>query len=287
MKKILITGKNSYIGSSFCKWLSNWTDSYVVEELDMLDAKWREKDFSSYDIIFHVAGIAHKKKVANEIYDKVNYELAVAVAKKAVDENVSHFIFMSSGAVYSQNDKKHKIIVVDENTELTPNTPYGISKMKAEKEIQLVCKGSRTHLAILRPPMIYGYQAKGNYSTLSKFAKKTVVFPNVKNQRSMIFIDNFCEFVRLLIDEECEGIFLPQNKEYVNTTELVKYIAELNERKIITTSVFNIFINLIGRYFNIINKVFGSYYYSVDTEYFDGRYQIVDFKNSILKSENL
>lgn len=62
MKKILITGANSYIGTSFEKWLSQWLDDYKVDTFDMIDGTWKEKDFSQYDTVFHVAGIVHIKE---------------------------------------------------------------------------------------------------------------------------------------------------------------------------------------------------------------------------------
>jgi len=62
MEKILITGANSYIGTSFEKWLSKYPDKYSIDTIDMIDGVWRKKDFSSYDVVFHVAGIAHIKE---------------------------------------------------------------------------------------------------------------------------------------------------------------------------------------------------------------------------------
>ena len=62
MKRILITGANSYIGTSFEKWLQQWPDKYYVNTIDMIDGSWRQKSFTGYDVVFHVAGIAHVKE---------------------------------------------------------------------------------------------------------------------------------------------------------------------------------------------------------------------------------
>src|SRR5690554_6259245 len=74
MKNILITGKNSYIGTSLENWLMRELDKYKVDTVDMKDGSWKEKDFGSYDVVFHVAGIAHIKETNDnqDLYYKVN-----------------------------------------------------------------------------------------------------------------------------------------------------------------------------------------------------------------------
>ena len=94
MKKILITGQGSYIGESFKNYvLNNYTD-YTIETVDMLTDKWKETDFSGYDAVFHVAGIAHIKETKENasLYYKVNCDLAYEVANKAKNEITCFFI---------------------------------------------------------------------------------------------------------------------------------------------------------------------------------------------------
>ena len=190
MKRVLITGKNSYIGGSVKLWLEKMPNEYQVDEMDVKNDAWREKDFKSYNCIIHVAGIAHRKHVSDEMYMEINYELAVNILTKAIDDGVGQFIFMSSGAVYSQSDKKHGYIVIDENSPMQPSTMYGKSKMLAEKDMYKIARDSSLKLAILRPPTVYGYKAKGNYRLLSAMAQRTFLFPKVNNKRSMIYIEN-------------------------------------------------------------------------------------------------
>ena len=88
MKKILITGANSYIGVSFENYLKNFPNAYQVDTVDMIDGSWREKSFSGYDVVYHVAGIAHSDngKISEEkkkLYYAVNTDLTVETAKKA------------------------------------------------------------------------------------------------------------------------------------------------------------------------------------------------------------
>ena len=73
MKKVLITGKNSYIGNALENWLAKEPENYQVESIDMKDGSWKERDFSSYDVVFHVAGIAHIKETIDnqDLYYKV------------------------------------------------------------------------------------------------------------------------------------------------------------------------------------------------------------------------
>ena len=83
MKRVLITGANSYVGTNVEKWLMKEPDKYYVETLDMKDPNWREFDFSKFDVVFHVAGIAHvsKKKSLKELYYKVNTNITVKTDK--------------------------------------------------------------------------------------------------------------------------------------------------------------------------------------------------------------
>ena len=229
MKKILITGANSYIGVSVEQHLSQWPKDYLVDTVDMVDGSWREKDFRGYDAVLHVAGLVHQPKSKNdpdqaERYDRINHLLAVETARKAKDEGVRQFLFMSSASVYGLSAPVGKVVMITEDTLLNPTDNYGISKKRAEEDLALL-RDENFRLAVLRPPMIYGKGCKGNYQTMAKLAKKLPVFPWVDNQRSMLYMENLAEFIRLLIEDGADGIFCPQNNEYVNTSDMVSLIA--------------------------------------------------------------
>jgi len=199
MKKILITGANSYIGTSLEKWLEQYPEKYSVDTIDMKDKRWKEKSFTGYDVVFHVAGIAHisTDPKMEDLYYKVNRDLAIVTAKKAKKEGVKQFIFMSSIIVYGDSSSDKRII--DRNTIPKPSNFYGDSKLQAEKGIKPL-ESDEFKIVILRPPMIYGKDSKGNYPKLAKAAKKLPIFPDIDNQRSMLHIDNLCEFIKLMID---------------------------------------------------------------------------------------
>lgn len=278
MKKILITGSNSYIGTSFEKWLGQWPEDYSVETVDMIDGTWREKDFSVYDVVFHVAGIVHIKETKENVglYYKVNCDLVYEVAQKAKGDGVRQFIFLSSMSVYGIDNG-----VIGKYTSLNPKSNYGKSKQQAEEMIAPL-EEATFKIAILRPPMIYGKGCKGNYPRLAKIAIKLPVFPDVKNKRSMIYIDNLCEFVRLLIDECRSGLFLPQNKEYVCTSEMVKLIAEVHGKKMMMTKLFNPLLRLLE--IGTVNKVFGDLVYEKSLSLNEG-YETVSIEASIKMTE--
>lgn len=263
MKKILITGKGSYIGTSFEKYLNdNYPDEYEVDTLDMLDPAWIEISFSEYDSIFHVAGIAHSDsgKISEEkakLYYSVNTELTAEVAKKAKLDGARQIIFMSSAIVYGESAPigKEKLITVD--TAPAPLNAYGDSKLQAEKRI-LPLSDEKFRVAVLRPPMIYGKGSRGNYPILAKLARRLPFFPRVKNSRSMLYVEHLCEFVRLAVENSEDGIFHPQNREYSNTSELVGMIAASHGKKIALLRGFGPILKLFSLFTGLVNKAFGS-----------------------------
>lgn len=257
MKKILITGANSYVGTSFEKWLSKWPDKYHVDTIDMKERSWRAKSFKDYDVVFHVAGIAHRKETkenAHEYYE-VNRDLAVETARKAKNEGVAQFILMSTMGVYGMLTG-----VIKKDTVLNPKTHYGKSKLQAEEQVQKL-SDDNFRVVILRPPMIYGRNCMGNYQKLAKLARVTLVFPDIKNKRSMIYIDNLSEFIRDVIDKQSRGIYCPQNGEYVCTSHLVREIANCHGHKIYMTRLFSSVLELMICHNSQISKVFGNLCY--------------------------
>lgn len=279
MKRVLITGKNSYIGTSLENWLMREPDKYKVDTVDMKDRSWKEKDFSLYDVVFHVAGIAHIKETSDNqnLYYKVNRDLAYETAQKAKQDGVEQFIFLSSMSVYGIEQG-----VIDKNTPLTPNSAYGKSKIEAEKLINKLQDDSFT-VATLRPPMVYGKGCRGNYPRLVGLAFKTPIFPKVDNKRSMIYIDNLSEFVKRLIDNRSGGLFFPQNADYVNTSEMVRIIAEVHGKRVVMTKLFNPLLRLLN--VSTVNKVFGDLVYDMSMSNYVSDYRVCGFRESIKKTE--
>lgn len=280
MKHILITGANSYIGTSFEKWLEASEGDYQIDTLNMIDPKWRQFDFSPYDAIFHVAAIVHKneKNMDPTLYDKVNRDLPIELAGLAKAAGVKQFVFLSSMSVYGNKEE-----VITKETKENPSTYYGKSKLAAEKGLMQL-ESADFKVLMMRPPMVYGPKATGNYTRLSKLSRITPIFPNIANQRSMIYIDNLLEFVRKAIDTNLSGLHFPQNKEYVTTSQLVKTIRDVNGKNTLLTAIFNPIIKPLSNV-SQFNKLFGNLVYAkeLSTEVFD--YQVADFHESVRKSE--
>ena len=289
MKKILITGANSYIGMSFERYMAQWPEQYQVDTVDMVDGSWSERSFAGYDAVFHVAGIAHSDtgNVSEErkaLYYKVNTDLTVETAKKAKAEGVGQFIFMSSAIVYGDSAPIGQQKVITADTPLAPANFYGDSKVQAEKGI-LPLNDDDFHVVVLRPPMIYGPGSKGNYPVLSKLAQKLPVFPKVANQRSMLYIGNLAEFVRLMIENREQGIFWPQNSEYSNTTVLVRLIANAQGKNILIVPGLGWALKLLGHATGLVNKAFGSLSYDMELSRYREDYRKYSLAESIELTE--
>ena len=289
MKKILITGANSYIGTSFSDYLAQWPEEYRVDTLDMLDESWRQADFSDYDSVFHVAGIAHAdtgsiSEAQRELYYRVNTDLTIETAAKAKADGAKQFIFMSSAIVYGSSAGLGKSKHITRDTPVSPANCYGDSKVKAEEGI-LPLNGDGFRVVVLRPPMIYGPGSKGNYPVLARLAGALPVFPKVENQRSMLYITNLMEFVRLMIVHEEQGIFWPQNDEYTNTTRMAQLIAATHGKKLVAVPGFTWALKLLGCATGLVNKAFGSLTYDQSISEYKENYRIVNFEDSIRETE--
>ncbi|MBS6115835.1 NAD-dependent epimerase/dehydratase family protein [Thomasclavelia spiroformis] len=292
MKKILITGANSYIGTSFEKYIyENYPDGYQIDTLDMMDSNWKEYDFSGYDSIFHVAGIAHVDvgnvpKETERLYYQVNCDLAYETALKAKKSEVKQFIYMSSIIVYGESAPYGKTKIITKDTKPKPANFYGDSKLQAEIKLSPLQDDS-FNLVIIRPPMIYGKGSKGNYPMLSKLAKKLPVFPKINNQRSMLYVENLCEFVRLVISKNDQGIYYPQNSEYASTTAIVKTVnPEIRISGILNPGVF-ISSKVPGKISGLCNKAFGNLVYEKSMSQYSENYCRYDLKESIWRTEGL
>ena len=294
MKKVLITGANSYIGVSFENYVKeHYSDELDIDTVDMIDGTWREKDFSHYDVVFHVAGLAHADvgNVSEETkkrYYAINTNLAIETAEKAKADGVGQFVFMSSSIIYGESAPYGKRKIITEETIPAPANFYGDSKWQADKGVRKLASDKFT-VTVLRPPMIYGKGSKGNYPKLAKLAKILPIFPDVDNERSMLYIENLCEFLSQVMIRGCGGVFWPQNAEYSNTKEIVRKIAKISGHKILISSTLNFLITLAlhmpGKVKKLVNKALGNMSYDRKMSKYDFDYQVVTLEESIKKTE--
>lgn len=290
MKRVLVTGRNSYIGTAFIQYAeARYPGAFLTDTVSMRDGSWRELDFSAYDTVFHVAGIAHadighaSEEIKRQYYE-VNTDLTLETAARAKAAGVRQFVFMSSMIVYG--GREH----VTEDTIPEPANFYGDSKWKADCGVRELADDT-FQVAVLRPPMIYGRGSRGNYPVLAKMAKKLPVFPRIKNRRSMLYIENLCEFLCRIMLEGQGGIFFPRNAETVSTSDLVKEIAECCGHRIWVTSLLTpaaiLGKHMPGKIGDMCRKAFGSSWYETEPGEADRDYRVADFRESVRRTEGM
>lgn len=282
MKNILITGAGSYVGESVRKYmLSTTPGEFVIDAVDTMNDAWKKADYTKYDVVFHVAGIAHVNAdpKMEPLYYKVNRDLTIEVAKHAKECGVKQFIFMSSQIVFHESQSL-KSEVITKDTKPNPNGFYGDSKLQAEIGLHEL-ESDNFKVCILRPCMIYGPNAKGNFPRLAKLATKVPVFPCWHNKRSMLYIDNLAEFVKQAVLHELSGTFYPQNREQADTVEIIRFFAKAAGHKVWITRLFNPFVWLGSFVLQPINKMFATYYYDPQMSKMDFDYQLVSFEESL------
>ena len=269
--------------------MKKWPDKYQVDTVDMIGDGWMKYDFSGYDTVYHVAGIAHSDngKISKEkakLYYEVNTKLTIWTAMKAKKSGVKQFIFMSSAIVYGDSASIGKKRIITKDTPVSPANCYGDSKVRAERGLKKL-EDENFKVVILRPPMIYGKGSKGNYPLMSKLAQKLPVFPYVDNCRSMLYIENLMEFVRLMIENEEQGTFWPQNAEYSNTSELVRMIGRVHGKRIVLLRGCTIPLKIVGLGTGLVDKAFGNLAYDQKISKYKEAYRKYSLKKSIEETE--
>lgn len=281
MKDILITGAGSYVGESVRSYILAKDSQYQIDAVDTMGDNWKKADYSKYDVVYHVAGIAHVNAdpKMEPLYYKVNRDLTIEVAKHAKAAGVKQFIFMSSQIVFHESQSL-KSEVLTKGTKPNPNGFYGDSKLQAENGLHEL-ESDDFKVCILRPCMIYGPNAKGNFPRLAKLACKTPIFPCWHNKRSMLYIDNLAEFVYQAIERQLSGTFYPQNRELADTVEIIRFFTKETGHKVWITRLFNPFVWLGSFVLQPINKMFATYYYDSEMSKMDFDYQLVSFEESL------
>ncbi len=289
VKNVLITGADSFVGAYVQSYLERWPKKYRVQTVGTVNGEWKEQNMSAFDTVFHVAGLAHSDtgRVTEEIrkkYYAVNTVLASAVAKKAKSEGVKQFIFMSSSIVYGNPAPVGKQKIIRRDTPCSPANFYGNSKVQAEKRL-LTLADNGFGVVLLRCPMIYGRGCRGNFPVLERLALKLSLFPETGNKRSMLYVGNLAEFVRLMIENEESGIFWPCNKEQAGTGELVRLIAACNGKKVALVPGFGPALKLLSHFTGYVDKAFGSLVYEEHLGDYRKEYRLYTLEQSIKETQ--
>lgn len=281
-----ILGTHSYICNSFIDYIAN--KNICIEQINCRDNGWKLHSFSNLDSVICPIGIAHVSTDPSmeTMYYKINRDLPFEIACKAKQEGVKHFIFFSSMIVYGKDKPIGEEYIIDSVTEPYPENFYGKSKLEAEK-LLLDLSDENFKVSILRLPMVYGPKCKGNFPKLLKMAEKLPILPSIENKRSMIYIENLCEYILQCLLHPQTGIFYPQNTEYVSTLQVIKTASKFLNKKKIYISLFNPILKLLSKKIDVLNRIFGKKIYDKSLSPDLNTYNLVDFETSIKRTLEL
>ena len=279
MIRVLITGKNSYIGNKTENWLTS-KKLYQITKISLRDDSWKQFSFEQYDVILHVAGIAHanSKNRSFDLYDSINHQLTKEVALKAKESGVKHFIFLSSMIIYQSKQSP-----INQKTLPKPKGAYAISKLNAEHALNQLMDES-FKVTILRPSMVYGPESKGNFPRLVNYVDKFSIFPKFYNLRSFLYIDHLTEAIHQVIQTETYGVLHLADSEARSTADLVFQIGSSLNNKVKLTKLFNPVIYILRPIMTVMNKLFGDFYYDNSLIQHSFHYHRLSFEDSIENS---
>ncbi|WP_204127006.1 NAD-dependent epimerase/dehydratase family protein [Pseudomonas ogarae] len=245
--KVLITGANGFLGRNLVSALLGTTDfdlvgavrgegrvvssreTYVSVGDISFDTEWHSA-LSGVDVVIHLAARAH---VLNESFRnplcefrRVNVGGAVSLAKQSLEHRVKRFIFISSIGV---NGAVTTSASVNEDSPYLPHADYAASKMEAEGELRAIAQNSSMELVIIRPPLVYSFDAPGNFSRLLKAVDVGLPLPlgAIRNARSIIALENLTDFIKICVSSEAAGneLFLVSDGKDFSTPDIIRMIA--------------------------------------------------------------
>lgn len=241
---ILITGATGFLGSALCtNLLENNIDfrPVVRSESSKLDNSLLVTDINKntdwdlseldIDIVVHTAARVHVMNDASDDpqseFDKINLYGTLKLAQDCIKNKVKRFIFISSIKVNGESTAQKPF---SERDKPSPKDPYGKSKYKAEVELKKLCESSEMDLVIIRPPLVYGPNVKGNFSLLIKAVRWRVPFPfmNIANNRSLVSVYNLVDFITCCISHPIplNNTFLIADDEDVSIGCLINEIGK-------------------------------------------------------------
>lgn len=267
MRKILLTGTTGFIGKELCQSIielqefelckivrnknANNGDSFIVGEFNS------DTDFSpaleGVNVVMHLAAVAHSNYSspldAVKSYKSCNVDATLTLAKQASEQGVSRFIFLSSIGVNGVSNSAPFIYSDEPN----PTEDYAISKYEAEIGLKKIAEETGMEVVIIRPPLVYGKNAPGNFGTLLKVAEKNLPLPlgAINNQRSFVAIDNLVDLIITCIDHPnaANQTFLVSDDEDVSTSNLLKKLTIAAGKKPCLLPVPVTFLKLVASVF--------------------------------------
>ncbi|MGE0078233.1 MAG: NAD-dependent epimerase/dehydratase family protein [Bacteroidales bacterium] len=255
MPRILIIGKNSFIGKNYIN-NSNYKD---IVEVDVKNVKPEDVDLSGFDVIIHLAAIVHQThRITLEEYQKVNCELPVKIAEIAKGRGVKQFVFISSSKVYGGFDQGQ--MAWTEFSDCNPKDSYGISKLNAENKLLALVTDSFC-ISIIRTPIVYGPGVRANMLQLIKLIDRCPILPlGIDfNSRSITFVENIVAFIDRVIALKVGGVFIAKDKESPSIKKLTELIAHSLGRRRFIFNPGKLFLNLLNLFLpKYFERLYGS-----------------------------
>jgi len=217
--KVIVTGASGFIGKRLIEMAEH---RYEILPVSLRNNNLSNVDLTGTDVIVHLAGKAHEMKKADDrLFYDINYQLTKQLAEKALQEKIPHFIYISTIKVYGDETNK----ILNEHSACNPTDAYGKSKLQAEQYLQTI-SAHKMAVAIVRPPLVYGPEVKGNMMRLLRLSNKKIPLPlaNTNNLRSMVYIDNLIELIFIIIKKKAVGIFIASDEKPLSTGAVLQII---------------------------------------------------------------
>ena len=238
---VLVTGASGFVGQHLARALlrhgwnvrravrvpSGAKDEIVIESIGAA-SDWREA-LRGVDAVVHLAARVHQhyEEYAIELYRQVNIEGTLQLARSAANAGVRHFIFVSTVLVHGRSN--YGSSPFRESDLLTPRGVYGMSKAAAEAGLQALSETNALNVTVIRPPLVYGFGARGNFAVLEKAVRLGLPLPfgGIQNRRAFLFVENLTSFIqyRLTHANGKFDIFLVADQEQVSTPEFIRRLA--------------------------------------------------------------
>lgn len=270
---ILVTGATGYIGKVLSNKLQKkcrcvvrgpshgkFDNEFLINSIDD-ETNW-EGAFQGCDTVIHLAGLAHSKLNSSKDFQSVNVNGTVNLAKQAVNSGIKRFVFVSSIGV---NGSATKIKPFCSYSSPNPQNIYAKSKFDAETALKKISQESGLELVIIRPPLVYGADAPGNFRKLTKLVKRSPILPfgSLDNKRDFISVYNLVDLlIKSSTSPQAPGhTFLPSDKQTVSTKDFTNAIANGLGKSIyqfpIPVSIMRLFANLVGKS-DLAEQLFGN-----------------------------
>lgn len=219
---ILLTGASGFVGKYAVPALQL---DYNLTTISLQNTDISIIDFTSIKTVVHLAGMAHQMDKADKgLYFNINHKLTLDFAMEAKKKGVAHFIYISSTKVYGEHIGK---TYFNEKSDCVPTDAYGESKWKAEQDLFEIAD-EQFIVSVIRPPLIYGHNVKGNLNNLLTLIHKfpLVPFGKIQNKRSMVYVGNLTALISSVIKLKKGGVFLAGDSAPYSTSRLVNTMIE-------------------------------------------------------------